>query len=85
MSDFSNKCYSCKHRRNVHGDCHSECVHPEVGDGISGFIKLLMGENSLNIRANSHCVSSGWFTFPLSYDPVWLENCDGFEEIENNK
>lgn len=85
MSDFSNKCYSCKYRRNVPGDCHSSCEHPKAGDGIAGFIKLLMGENPLNIRANSHGVSSGWFTHPLNFDPVWLENCDGFEEIENNK
>ena len=24
-----NECYSCKHKRNVPGDCHVECAKPD--------------------------------------------------------
>lgn len=33
--DMSGKCYGCKHRRNVPGDCHSSCANPvalAIGD-----------------------------------------------------
>lgn len=25
-----NECYSCKHRRNIPGDCHSQCAKPSA-------------------------------------------------------
>lgn len=31
----------------------------------------------LNIKANQYGIKSGWFDFPLDFDPTWLENCDG--------
>jgi hypothetical protein len=33
----------------------------------------------LNIKANAIGVRGGWFMWPVNFDPVWLENCDGFE------
>jgi hypothetical protein len=43
-----------------------------------GFVEL--GKNTLNIRGSEYGKRMGWFLWPLNYDPVWLENCDGFEE-----
>ena len=83
MNDFSNKCYQCKHRRTIPGNAHSCCNHLKAG-GFEGFMKLMVGINPLNIQANSHGVKNSWFSFPINFDPVWLENCDGFEEIKNN-
>ena len=34
----------------------------------------------MNIKANERGVKRGWFNFPYNFDPVWLENCDGFEK-----
>jgi hypothetical protein len=27
----------------------------------------------------------GWFVWPLNFDPVWLENCDGFSDNEADR
>lgn len=32
------------------------------------------------VNANNHGVKNGWFYWPLNFDPVWLEACDGFEK-----
>ena len=41
----------------------------------------------LNISGNAHGIKSGWFYWPINFDPVWLESCNGFEakkeEYEN--
>jgi len=42
------------------------------------------GGAELNIRGNPHGIKRGWFSWPYNFDPVWLENCDGFEEKEGN-
>jgi hypothetical protein len=32
----------------------------------------------LDIRAEKHGVVSGWFMWPVNFDPIWLRNCNGF-------
>ena len=61
-------CYKCKYRGTIPGDCHSKCNHPKP--------------QSCNIKGNKHGISSGWFMWPWNFDPVWLENCNGFENKE---
>jgi hypothetical protein len=61
-------CYDCKHRRDVPGNAHSKCVHPEA--------------RSLNVEGSPHGIRNGWFCFPYNFDPVWLNECDGFEKKE---
>lgn len=61
-------CYGCKFRRNVPGDCHSTCVNTAPFD-------------KLNIQGATHGIVNGWFFWPINFDPVWLQNCDGFEPI----
>lgn len=75
-----NKCYDCKHRGELPGDAHSRCNHPEAAKPQS---ILYMGHNApFNIRANPYGVKRGWFLWPLTFDPVWLENCDAFEGVQ---
>src|SRR3989442_13501305 len=33
----------------------------------------------LNIKAVEHGVRHGWFVWPVNFDPLWLEHCDGFQ------
>jgi len=81
-------CYKCTHRGNVPGDAHSCCKHPKIEDDPMGELFALMGigaglsssRDELNIRADSHGVKQGWFIWPVNFDPIWLTNCDGFEE-----
>lgn len=88
-------CYKCKHRGTLPGDAHSSCQHPKArGNLAEPFGKLLsifasvqrvapvIGSSAaeLNVKGNPHGIKSGWFNWPYNFDPVWLENCDGFEE-----
>ena len=66
------KCYECKYRRNIPGDCHSRCVNPR-------------SSKELNICADAHGIKNGWFMWPFNFDPVWLENCDGFSKLETEE
>ena len=33
----------------------------------------------LGIEANAIGIEGGWFNWPINYDPVWLQRCNGFE------
>ena len=80
-------CYNCIHRGTVPGDAHSCCKHPllgdKAGDMFTGLELIINGvaagvAGKLHIKANAHGVQSGWFFWPGNFDPVWLENCDGY-------
>lgn len=83
------KCYSCVYRGNVPGDAHSCCNHPEVGDPFIGFIEIARGSSGilskLGIKINEHGFKKGWAMWPMNFDPIWIENCDGYEEQINGK
>ena len=32
------------------------------------------------VVGNDHGIRSGWFMWPINFDPVWLEECDGYKE-----
>ena len=69
MAEKKFDCYKCKYRAPRPGDCHSSCEHPDAKLGELA---------SLNIKGNEHGIKNGWFFWPWNFDPVWLENCDGF-------
>jgi len=71
-------CYDCIHRGEVPGDCHSCCNHPRIAGG-EGLLALIGLKNPLGVTGNAHGVKKGWFCWPLNFDQVWLENCNGFE------
>ena len=89
-------CYQCKYRGNISGDRHSCCKHPDAklsNNPLNNFkiiitsisntkLKSNSAIHKLNIQADEYGIRSGWFNFPWSFDPVWLKNCDGFENKE---
>ena len=36
-------------------------------------------EKRLNVNYSQHGFNNGWFFWPINFDPVWLETCNGFE------
>jgi hypothetical protein len=72
-------CYECTHRGDVPGSAHSCCNHPKIESQVIAAITFMMGYSDLDIRGNAHGIKSGWFMWPINFDPVWLENCSGFE------
>lgn len=85
MSNSKPNCYKCIHRGPVPGDAHSCCYHPDTGYKDSNLRKMLVAHYVLNIKANQHGIDSGWFNWPINFDPVWLENCEGFTKDDSNK
>ena len=81
-------CYKCEYRGIIPGDAHTICHHPSIKQDSNPFgalIDMMSGKNTdaikkLNIKGNPHGIKSGWFMWPANFDPVWLENCDGFKE-----
>ena len=89
-------CYECKHRGMVAGSCHSCCKHPKIPQSdnepllevLSIFASVGRAPSigkvceELKIKGNRHGIKHGWFNWPFNFDPVWLDNCEGFEQKE---
>lgn len=86
-------CYKCVYRGVIPGDAHSCCNHP-IFDAVDGgkfmpMFFMMQGlrspfEKRLNITYNQHGFNNGWFMWPINFDPVWLNTCDGFVEAKND-
>lgn len=89
-------CYECKHRGDLPGSCHSQCKHPAF-DGAHAVFGLLAtlrasqrggpieaSNGEITVKGNQHGIENGWFMHPLNFDPVWLEECNGFESRETS-
>ena len=92
-----NLCYKCVYRGESPGSAHSTCNHPACQvskSNINSMLALLASvgraepvdggaaKTQLGIKASAHGIRSGWFNWPYDFDPVWLENCEGFEPKE---
>lgn len=89
-------CYKCKFRRDIAGGAHSSCEHPSFAEFLNNPICKLSGilasvgrlppiqalSKEIKVKGNSHGIKSGWFNHPFNFDPVWLEECNGFEPKE---
>lgn len=77
-------CYQCLYRRNIPGDTHSACAHPDamrtIAVAVSG---VSLGGNLLYVSGAQHGVKMGWFFWPFNFDPIWLEKCSGFKNKES--
>ena len=65
-------CESCAYKTNIPGDAHIGCS--------------FAWEKSENKppKANEHGIKSGWYTFPLNFDPVWQEEpCKEHSEVKD--
>jgi hypothetical protein len=72
MSEVKKNCYSCSYRASVPGSCHSKCTF----DFGKADIPTPVG--------NPHGIRSGWYMFPLNYDPVWMtEQCKAWSNELN--
>jgi len=59
-----------------------DCKHRRgiAGDAHSSCVNL-----RAKVRGDAHGIRSGWFSWPYNFDPVWLENCTGFEDKEKQE
>lgn len=89
-----NECFECKHRGTNPGSAHSCCNHPKAAkdsDPLSSLMAIFASVGrtdpvisgaavELGIEADPHGIKKGWFNWPWNFDPVWLKNCNGFEQ-----
>lgn len=54
-----------------------QCVHRLE---IAGSVHSRCNNHDANVTGSERGVRSGWFRWPLNYDPVWLVSCDGFSD-----
>lgn len=72
-------CYKCKYRGVLPGDAHSRCNHPANYMNTVSPIDWNTGKRKqLIVKGEEYGIKSGWFNYPLNFDPVWLLECNGF-------
>jgi len=59
-----------------------DCVHRLT---IPGDAHTRCNNHDANVTGNKCGIEKGWFMWPLNFDPVWLEECDGFSDDPNEK
>lgn len=89
-------CYECKWLgQGPPGDAHRSCLHPMIAidcdydpiilvlagilNTINSTLPCLL-KDTLHVEGNEHGIKHGWFYWPISFDPVWLVKCNGFEK-----
>jgi len=88
-------CHDCKYSRPVPGDAHISCVHPGIKTSNNPLMRALniFFGNSINtnetetytgppfqITTNPHGVRNGWVIFPVNFDQIWIDSCNGFTQ-----
>ena len=62
-------------------DCY-KCIHRR---SLPGDAHLMCANTMARVRGNDHGIAQGWFIWQFNFDPIWLEECNGFESEERTK
>lgn len=94
MPKYGGFCSTCKHAGDVYNSCHASCKHPAVNeiisnsddlmfllDGIVNKKKIPYIHMSLKVDIKKQGIEGGWASWPFNFDPMWLDNCTGYEEV----
>jgi len=98
MNKNKPNCYECKFRGGLAGNAHSCCKHPDFASAMDDPLGQILGifagvgrispiqadstDADIYVKGNPHGIERGWFNHPWNFDPVWLEECTGFESKE---
>ena len=66
-----------KQQRNCY-----ECAHRR---DVAGSAHSRCNNHAAKVVGHPHGVNSGWFRWPINYDPTWLISCDGFSTDEKDR
>jgi len=55
-------------------DCYKCKYREEIQGDAHSSCKL-----NAKVKADYHGIKNGWFNYPFNFDPLWLEECDGFK------
>lgn len=62
----------------------NKCYTCEHRGTIPGDCHSRCNNQNAKVKGNPHGIANGWFMFPINFDPVWLEKCDGYTEKVTN-
>lgn len=62
-------------------NCYN-CVHRGT---LPGDAHSRCNNITAKVVGHEHGIRSGWFMWPLNYDPTWLISCDGFSDNPEDK
>lgn len=93
MKNMSNACLTCKHKGRVPNSRHSKCKHPDVlhmdcNTYAMVIKKLAAGDEVIQITSRmgvqfaNQGVEGNWALWPFNFDPIWLVECLGYEEVD---
>ena len=81
MNNHSEGRMSRKHVKARRPDCY-KCVHRLT---IPGDAHSRCNNLQAKVEGNSYGIRSGWFRWPVNFDPVWLTACSGFSTNPKDK
>jgi len=58
------------------------CYKCEFRGSIPGDAHSQCHNINAHVEGDAYGRRSGWFFWPVNFDPVWLESCDGFKAIK---
>ena len=59
-----------------------KCAHRRE---IPGDAHSRCNNHSAKVEGDEYGIRSGWFMWPINFDPVWLKACDGFSDKPEDK
>lgn len=67
-------CYECKYRDELPGSAHSKCTKQDP----------VRSETIRNkpVELEKYGVMMGWCDWPYNFDPVWVNSCGWYEDLE---
>lgn len=88
-------CYNCKFIGTLPGSAHSRCnLIRETSQKESGTMELMLAMKQVSlineetkeelVQLNPHGVKNGWATWPIDFDPIWVERCVFYTENTQN-
>lgn len=82
MVKNKNNCYECRHREKLSHSAHSACkVINNEGLALAFAMKVASGEftgldndeGQQVLKFHPHGVRNGWCSWPVNFDPTWVE------------
>ena len=91
-------CYNCKFRGTVPGSAHSRCnvLSSTCSDEPKLFeLEIMLSTHSVQltnkdtgeplVKFDDHGIRNGWASWPIDFDPVWIERCVFETKKETNE
>jgi len=60
-----------------------DCYNCKYKRNIPGDAHVSCVNHDPKVKGDAHGIESGWFFYPLNFDPIWGSGCTNFEAKEN--